>query len=87
LCQEFLDTEDAYVTDLKVLSEVYLASFKENAKSDKPMITQNDIGMIFADLEVIIGINEEFLTKLKKAVDSYDRHKTSVGTIVKDMVC
>jgi hypothetical protein len=82
-----LDTEDAYVTDLKVLSEVYLASFKENAKSDKPMITQNDIGMIFADLEVIIGINEEFLTKLKKAVDSYDRHKTSVGTIVKDMVC
>eukprot|EP01080_Neovahlkampfia_damariscottae_P011639 gene11639-4880_t len=85
LCQEFLDTEAAYVNDLKVLSEVYLVSFRENIKSEKPLISQQDVSNIFADLDVIIGINEEFLTKLKIAVDAYDRHSTSVGQILKDM--
>lgn len=85
VCREFLETEVNYVTDMKVLLNVYAKAFKENSKSEKPIISAQDATLIFSDVEVIIGFNDAFLKKLSDEMQHYDRFKTNIADIVLEM--
>jgi alpha-tubulin suppressor-like RCC1 family protein len=79
---ELLETEQNYVADLKVLVGHYMKAFRENVKSEKPLISAADVQNVFADVEVILGFADHLVKQLQEELIHYDRFKTNIGDII-----
>lgn len=61
IIKELLETERAYVRDLKIISELFLDTIrKEN------LLTKFEIVSLFGSIEQIVSINKDFLDQLEK---------------------
>lgn len=64
IVKELLETERAYVRDLKIISELFLDTIrKEN------LLTKFEIVSLFGSIEQIVSINKDFLEQLEKIVN------------------
>ncbi|KAF0975000.1 hypothetical protein FDP41_005753 [Naegleria fowleri] len=61
ILEEILQTEESYVKGLRELEEAYLKPIRE-----KKLLSKEVFDMIFNDIAIIAGVNENFLSELKK---------------------
>ncbi|KAG2392546.1 hypothetical protein C9374_011271 [Naegleria lovaniensis] len=61
ILEEILSTEESYVKGLRELEEAYLKPIRE-----KKLLSKEVFDMIFNDIAIIAGVNENFLSELKK---------------------
>ncbi|EGC38908.1 hypothetical protein DICPUDRAFT_148367 [Dictyostelium purpureum] len=67
ILREILSTEQAYLSFLKIIVDVYISKIKE-----KDIIPPNDIDGIFSNIEAIKSANEEILAKLKEKIENHN---------------
>ncbi|KAF2072264.1 hypothetical protein CYY_006418 [Polysphondylium violaceum] len=65
ILREILTTEQAYISFLQVLVDVYLVKIRE-----KEIISNNDIELIFSNIESIKSANDEILAKFKEKIEN-----------------
>eukprot|EP00020_Sapocribrum_chincoteaguense_P011426 CAMPEP_0170732040 /NCGR_PEP_ID=MMETSP0437-20130122/1352_1 /TAXON_ID=0 /ORGANISM="Sexangularia sp." /LENGTH=1192 /DNA_ID=CAMNT_0011070275 /DNA_START=25 /DNA_END=3599 /DNA_ORIENTATION=- len=63
ILDEFVDTERAYVADLKLVQSVYIAELR----ADKKLASPDDIQRIFGNWEQLIMVNEQILAAIDTA--------------------
>jgi hypothetical protein len=59
---EFVDTERAYVADLKLVQSIYISELR----ADKKLASSDDIQRIFGNWEQLIMVNEQILEAIDK---------------------
>ncbi|EGG24675.1 pleckstrin domain-containing protein [Cavenderia fasciculata] len=64
ILKEILSTEQAYVSFLTVLLDVYLAKMRE-----KEVLAPDDITTIFSNIDAIKSANDEILARLKERIE------------------
>jgi hypothetical protein len=64
--QEILDTEHSYIFDLRVILSVFKAPLEQAILSGNSIISQDDINLLFGNIEDILNVNSELLIKLEK---------------------
>ena len=64
--QEILSTEEKYCADLRLLIDNFLKPLTKMAKETKPLLTQEEITIIFHSVETIYGVDSNLLAELKK---------------------
>lgn len=60
IIQELVETEQSYVDNLATLSQFYISALKQNVDILAPM----QMKKIFGEVEVILGLNQQFLEQL-----------------------
>lgn len=67
ILKEIIETERKYVTNLKLLKELYMIPLKQSADKEgkNALITNADFRKVFANLDVIMNINGELLKRLE----------------------
>jgi hypothetical protein len=83
--REILSSEHIYVSNLRVLIEVFLQPLRRAAESGKGIIPLEDIKRIFSNLEDIYAYNMQFLDKLDARVSNWSV-ESLIGDIFLDMV-
>ncbi|KAJ6240390.1 faciogenital dysplasia protein [Anaeramoeba flamelloides] len=66
---EILETERNYVGGLRILKTLFIEPLEDFIKTNKPIITKNDIKIIFSDISVILSFHEILLSDFEKIVD------------------
>ena len=64
--QEILSTEEKYCADLRLLIDNFLKPLTKMAKENKPLLTQEEITIIFHSVATIYGVDSKLLAELKK---------------------
>ena len=66
IVSEIVTTEQTYVNDLEILIRNYLDPFRfrKAKKSNKPILTQQQIGILFSNIESILNLNQVLLNSL-----------------------
>src|SRR4051812_33709994 len=83
--REILSSEHIYVSNLRVLIEVFLQPLRRAVESGKGIIPPEDIKSIFSNLEDIYAYNANFLEKLDARVSNWSV-ESLIGDIFLDMV-
>ncbi|RUS90683.1 hypothetical protein EGW08_001583 [Elysia chlorotica] len=84
LVKGVLDSEKVYLDILTVLIN-YKKLLEENSESTQPVISREDVGTIFSNIETIYRIHNEFVTSLEPKVKDW-HHEESIGEIFKIMI-
>lgn len=72
---ELVNTEKSYLRDMTVIEQIYRATGK-----DIPRLTQEDLKVIFGNLDDMIAFSKRFLDALKQAIASvYTMPKSVIG--------
>ncbi|XP_065056008.1 spermatogenesis-associated protein 13-like [Rhopilema esculentum] len=74
---ELLTTEKDYVKTLKDVTEGYLIQSRKRPD----LFSQDDIAIIFCNIEDILKLHEEFFEKLRRRVNKRDLFKTEIGDL------
>ncbi|KYR00461.1 pleckstrin (PH) domain-containing protein [Tieghemostelium lacteum] len=81
ILREILATEQAYVSFLKVIVDIYLCKIRE-----KDILTQTDIENIFSNIESIKATHDEIHSKIKERIEFHqDNNSFPMKTIVSDI--
>lgn len=70
IAEEILQTEETYVNDLGVIIDVFLAQFRsalsnQTSGSKQKLLDNNEIKIVFSDIEALHGIHKQFLDQLR----------------------
>jgi len=76
---ELIDTEIAYVNDLRVLVTFYMKPLRR-----KKLLSEEQIISLFSNVELLLHVNEELLQNLEECRE--DPHSL-VGAVFLKMVC
>jgi len=85
IMQEFLETEQAYVRDLTLIREVFKEPIKKASDLGALPFTDEDIGIIFGNIEEIFGVNNQLLTEIVEIAKSWSTN-SCIGKNLKDLV-
>ncbi len=80
--REMLDTEKTYADLLNMLLLMFVAPLRKMAESGRPLISLDDINVMFAQLEKIASFNERLLTKLKYRIEKWNAEQTIADVFV-----
>lgn len=84
LVKGVLDSEKVYLDILTVLIN-YKKLLETNSASTQPVISREDVDIIFSNIETIYRIHSEFVTSLEPKVKDW-HHEESIGEIFKIMI-
>ena len=71
ILNEILETEETYVSKLRVLVDVFIKPLRAAESSKQPILSQQQIRDIFGGLEVILGYNEVLLGMLRQTMQEW----------------
>ena len=80
---EIESTEASYVDSLETLVKFYITPLQQAANSDDPIISTSEIASLFSNINVIAGLNRNFLTELREKLKDWDVNKTLIGQTIK----
>ncbi|XP_049848500.1 ras-specific guanine nucleotide-releasing factor 1-like [Schistocerca gregaria] len=81
LAFELLQTERRYVKLIGAILTVIVEPLKKRSSDPEPLMVLQDIKSIFGDLDIIFGINSEFLRTLEPKITNWDPFSTVLGDI------
>jgi hypothetical protein len=68
---EILETEQAYVESLDVIMELLISPLRKQNDADVTIIEEEDIQIIFSNIETMRGVNCVFLKRLEDRLSSW----------------
>eukprot|EP01114_Cavostelium_apophysatum_P014970 TRINITY_DN3996_c0_g1_i1.p1 TRINITY_DN3996_c0_g1~~TRINITY_DN3996_c0_g1_i1.p1 ORF type:complete len:701 (-),score=169.13 TRINITY_DN3996_c0_g1_i1:41-2143(-) len=71
VAKEILTTEELYINNLKTLIKLYKVPLTENASSKKAFITEDQVRLLFSDIEIILGYNQQLLEDMTPRIKSW----------------
>eukprot|EP01080_Neovahlkampfia_damariscottae_P002501 gene2501-3207_t len=72
ILEEFLETEETYVSNLNVLMKYFINPFLKDG-----IVSPQFHSKVFSSVSVVLGVNTVFLTKLKMVLKESDENKLS----------
>jgi len=83
VAQEILSTEKTYIKALDTICDKFLNPLRKAVAEDKPIISNQDIQMVFSVISVIRDLNKKFYADLEPLINNYTLG-TQIGKVILD---
>ncbi|GAB5358115.1 hypothetical protein AAMO2058_000431000 [Amorphochlora amoebiformis] len=83
VAQEILSTEKSYIKSLNLVCDKFLGPLRKAEEEGRPIISVNDIQMVFSVIGIIRDLNKKFLTDLEPLITGYTQN-TCLGKVILD---
>mmetsp|Transcript_13998 Transcript_13998/g.19427 ORF Transcript_13998/g.19427 Transcript_13998/m.19427 type:complete len:741 (+) Transcript_13998:1100-3322(+) len=83
VAEEIISSEKTYIKALDTVCENFLNPLKKAVQDGKPVISLNDIQMVFSVISVIRDLNKKFLADLEPLIQDYTL-ETRIGKVILD---
>jgi len=71
IAREVFDTEEKYVSNLKVLLDVFVHPLNQAISDHKPILTSEEMNTVFSVVQLIYNLHVSFLSKLRPIFDEW----------------
>jgi FYVE/RhoGEF/PH domain-containing protein 3 len=71
IAAEILSTEETYCSQLECITSVFVIPLRNMVATSAKVITNEELGLIFSNIDFILAINTEFIKKLKPVIQNY----------------
>lgn len=68
---EIMNTEQTYFGILDALKDVFIDPLRKSLNSSRPLLSSEEIGLIFSNIDFIRSINGAFVNALKNRIEKY----------------
>eukprot|EP00698_Gefionella_okellyi_P013370 TRINITY_DN3655_c0_g1_i1.p1 TRINITY_DN3655_c0_g1~~TRINITY_DN3655_c0_g1_i1.p1 ORF type:complete len:658 (-),score=118.49 TRINITY_DN3655_c0_g1_i1:4456-6429(-) len=68
VAKEILSTEQHYISCLRTVLKVYYKPLRESSLTPDPLISKEDVSVIFSNIETIVGVNEVLCSEIAERV-------------------
>lgn len=85
IAEEILQTEQFYVSNLRLIIELFMNPLRDKLDSKEEIISKEQIRTIFSDIEVIYNYNKNFLAQLEPKLKHFHIW-TTMGDLFDEMV-
>jgi len=86
VAHDVMKTEETYNKQLKILDEVLFTPLLNESSKKNPILTEEEVRIVFSDIKVIHTISTSFLESLKICFANWDNKKSLLGAVFQKMV-
>ena len=86
VAHDVMNTEETYNNQLRILSDVLFNPLLLKAKTKTPVLSEEEIRLIFSDISVILSISTDFLKDLRECFDKWDNKTSRLGQVFKKFI-
>jgi len=82
---DLMKTEESYNKQLQILDEVLFSKLLADCHKKNPVLTEEEVKLVFSDIQVLHSVSTSFLESLKNCFKTWDNKTSLLGKVVKGM--